>query len=170
MIHIPGVKHRATDCLSRHPTDAAVQLILPDDVAVVDTEDSVVSTAVSTLNALSIRSVTWDRVRTATASDHELLNLSDLIEHGFPTTRSDVPEHIRGFFQFRDDLSTVDGVILYKDRVVIPPLSLDLSGFEWGEPGPGTKRKYVEYFLHTLDAPRYRVTHLRPFLWMQNSH
>ena len=66
MVHIPGVKHRATDCLSRYPTNEAVQFILPDDIAMVDSEDSVVSTAVLTLNALSVRSVTWGRVRTAT--------------------------------------------------------------------------------------------------------
>ena len=78
MVHIPGVKHRATDCLSRYPTNEAVQLILPDDIAMVDAEDSVVSTAVLTLNALSVRSVTWDIVRTATTSDHDLLQLSDL--------------------------------------------------------------------------------------------
>ena len=33
----------------------------------------------------------------------------------------DLPEELREYFQFRDDLSTFDGVFTYKDRVLIPP-------------------------------------------------
>ena len=37
-----------------------------------------------------------------------------------PQHRHEVPESLRQYFQYREDLSTTDGVILYKDRVVIP--------------------------------------------------
>ena len=33
MVYIPGVKHRATDCLSRHPVGEPVKLVLLDDMA-----------------------------------------------------------------------------------------------------------------------------------------
>ena len=33
VIHIPGVKHRAADAISRHPTGEPVKMDLPDDVA-----------------------------------------------------------------------------------------------------------------------------------------
>ena len=33
--HVPGVKHRATDCLSCHPVSVTLQLVLPDDIATV---------------------------------------------------------------------------------------------------------------------------------------
>jgi len=147
IIHIPGVKHRATDCLSRHPVNEPVQLILPDDVATVNAdlsrtssrpsllsvlrtndthaytgEEENVSTAISTLGALSIQSVTWERVRIMTASDDDMIVLADLIENGMPESRTQMPDALRDFFQFRDDLSVTDGVILYKDRIVIPPL------------------------------------------------
>jgi len=101
MIHIPGVKHRATDCLSRHPTCDAEKLVLPDDIAQVHNQrhagnshqtdskpqhyqpgsidEGLVSAAVTSLNALGLKSVTWDRVRVATASDPGMLQLSDLI-------------------------------------------------------------------------------------------
>ena len=146
IVHIPGVKHRATDCLSRHPVSEAVQLVLPDDIATVgtrssssapsssllsvlrtddvytqnDAKETTMATAVSSLDALSVQSVTWDRVRTMSASDPDMLELADLIENGMPDSCLKMPAALKDFFQFRDELSTIDGVILYKDRIVIP--------------------------------------------------
>jgi len=47
--------------------------------------------------------------------------MSDLIEQGMPEHRHEVPEPLKQYFQYREGLSTVDGVILYKDRIVVPP-------------------------------------------------
>ena len=33
IVHVPGVKHHATDSLSRHHVSDSVQLVLPDDIA-----------------------------------------------------------------------------------------------------------------------------------------
>ena len=146
IVHIPGVKHRATDCLSRHPVSEAVQLLLPDDIATVstrssssapsssllsvlrnddvytqnDAEETTMAIAVSSLDALSVQSVPWDRVRTMSASDPDMLELADLIENGMPDSRLKMTAALKDFFQFRDELSTIDGEILYKDRIVIP--------------------------------------------------
>ena len=133
MVHIPGVKHRATDCISRHPTGEPEKLLLTDDIASIHSslttithspslmdglhtsttctfiEDTVVVSAISSLNTLNLQSVTWDRVRTATSSDDNMQALIEFIEA------------LREYFQFRESLHTADGVILYKDRVVIPP-------------------------------------------------
>lgn len=38
-----------------------------------------------------------------------------------PQFRHELPEQLRDYHQFQDDLYTVDGVVIYKDRVVIPP-------------------------------------------------
>jgi hypothetical protein len=83
MILVPGVKHRATDCLSRHSTNEAVQLVLPDDIASTVSppqENGIQSAAVTTLSCMEIKSVTWAIVRTATASDKEMQELIELIE------------------------------------------------------------------------------------------
>ena len=96
MVHIPGVKHRATDCISLHPTGESKKLLLTDDIASIHSslttithspslmdglrtpttcsfiEDRVVVSAISSLNTLNLQSVTWDRVRTATASDDNM--------------------------------------------------------------------------------------------------
>ena len=152
MIHIPGVRHRAADALSRHPTGPTSPelLTLPDDIAAASepsiplpagyaghsfmasirsdehpltsfsttTDSQLASTATSALKTVAI---TWDRVRLETTSDQDMEALLHTIERGFPQFRHELPTTLHEYYQFRDHLYTVDGVILYKDRIVIPP-------------------------------------------------
>ncbi|CAG2248714.1 unnamed protein product [Mytilus edulis] len=153
MIHVPGVKHHAADGVSRHPTGDPEKLILSDDIAAIrnstmslppatsflsdihhidlesdatEIDNSVFISAVSSLDSLAVKSVTWDRVRTATASDDNMNELINLIESGTPEFRHEFPPQLREFFQFREHLYTIDGVIIYKDRIIIPP-SLEMK-------------------------------------------
>ena len=48
--------------------------------------------------------------------------LLQLIESGLPDSRNQYPPPLREYFQFRDHLHTIDGVVMYKDRIVIPPI------------------------------------------------
>ena len=137
MVHIPGVKNTTADSMSRNPVGDPIQLNLSDDsfsatemaatfhnliTNIRAHEDPEISTCVETNNSAEvIQSVTWDAVRLATTSDPTMLELSNTIEDGFPSSRSDLNPEIRKFYQYRDNLSTYDGVILYKDRLVIPP-------------------------------------------------
>ena len=144
MVHIPGAKHQATDSISRHPTGDPDILSLSDDIANIGSsphtitfcssipsglrseateipDDPSLSSAVMSLNSLHIKSVTWDRLRMETASDDSMHKLVNLIEYGLPQTRGEFPEELQEYYQFREHLHTVDGVILYKDRTVIPP-------------------------------------------------
>ena len=92
VVHIPGAKHRAADCLSRHPYGDQDKLYLPDDIPsssdglnVIRTfekpdelEDTLVAAAESSLSSLGLKAVTCDRVRVATASEdsmNQLLNM-----------------------------------------------------------------------------------------------
>ena len=47
--------------------------------------------------------------------------LASTIEDGIPEHWRDMPDALRIYHPFREHLSTIDGVILYKDRIVIPP-------------------------------------------------
>ena len=100
MIHIPGVKHAAADCLSRHPVSKAEHITLPDDIAVA--EESIQAALPQTSLFLSkirthdrtypeicyqssipteiIKSVTWDDIRVATNSDQLMSLLIQTIE------------------------------------------------------------------------------------------
>ena len=76
--------------------------------------------------------ITWDMVRLATNSKDTMLRLVEIIEDGIPESREDFPHALREFYQFRDDLYTVDGVVMYGGRVVIPP-SLREECHTWGK-------------------------------------
>ncbi|XP_063436853.1 uncharacterized protein K02A2.6-like [Mytilus trossulus] len=84
-------------------------------------DNNVFISAVSSLDSLAVKSVNWDRVRTATAIDDNMNELINLIESGTPEFRHEFPLQLREYFQFREHLYTIDGVIIYKDSIVIPP-------------------------------------------------
>ena len=139
VVHIPGVKHKAADCVSRHPTGLPEKLILSDDIATINNdtvdnflmtirlpkpsychfEEDLIAASISTLD--NFKSVTWERVRIATSSDETMNELLSMIESGLPENRREFPQPLQEYFQFSQHLSSLDGVILYKDRIVIPP-------------------------------------------------
>lgn len=131
MIHIPGVRHAAADAVSRHPISKSEQLSLPDDVAGIVSIHSLSAircynsdtTEVCNLPFQPVRvieTVTWDDVRVATTSDPLMSLLTQLIEDGIPEKRDCLHPELHQYHQYREHLSTYDGVILYKDRFVIP--------------------------------------------------
>jgi hypothetical protein len=144
VVHIQGIKHHAADGVSRYPVGREQAMILPDDLTAtvtskppfltflasasnhgqsqdcenVDEPDMAAAMAAS-LNDL--KSVTWEEVRVATTSNEDMCLLIDLIEQGFPHTRHDMPNNLHDYFSLRDGLHTFDGIILYNNRIVIPP-------------------------------------------------
>ena len=75
MVHVPGVRHTAADAVSRHPTGASDQLVLPDDIATIVPAHNVLAAirsyhhqdaeicSQSNQSAQVIESVTWDDVK-----------------------------------------------------------------------------------------------------------
>ena len=152
MVHIPGVRHKAADAVSRHPTGTTKPdlLVLPDDIVAtaapaalpqldapgrsllagirqnepqpricsITIDDQLTSSASSTLNTMA---VTRESVKLATTSNRDMTQLINIIESGFPNIRHELPRALQEYYQFREHLYTVDGVILYKNRIVIPP-------------------------------------------------
>ncbi|KAJ8336082.1 hypothetical protein SKAU_G00394250 [Synaphobranchus kaupii] len=146
IIHIPGMRNKAADAMSRRPvgTTRPSLMDLPDDNAAVvthlppsthtgvlsllrqagpedggDAEEDDLAWCAAGLE--SLRSVTWDRVREATSSDGEMRTLEAMAADGIPDSKFKMPETIRDFHQYRESITSTDGVVLYKDRVVIPP-------------------------------------------------
>ena len=149
MVHIPGVKNRAPDTLSRHPTGDSQppKMVLHDDVHTIHDGSAIPPLPIPTnLNAgvctddhrhaiqlenqlqesliSSLRSthtVDWEQVQIATSSDENMILLLSTIKDGFPEFKHQLPPPIREYHQFRRHLYSSDGVIIYKDRIVIPP-------------------------------------------------
>ena len=149
MVHIPGVKNRASDATSRYPTGDPTppKMLLSDDISNIvhptprgelksplqlladihldnqrsldDMETILMCSTVTQLNDL--QTVDWNQVRTATNSDADMLSLLSIIEAGMPDHRGQLPPELKDYHQFREHLYSIDGVIIYKNRIVIPP-------------------------------------------------
>ena len=140
VLHIHGVRNTVADALSRNPVGDAEIPDLSDDVAATQRtttrplneilaalrsrDDPIprrcTQICTSTAKAL-IKSITWNDVHITTASDSDMSALVDAIHNGFPDMPSAMFSTIRMYHQNRDKLTEYDGVILYKDIIVIPP-------------------------------------------------
>lgn len=68
----------------------------------------------------SIPDARLDEVRAATEADFNMKQLILFILNGWPTRKSDVPETIRQYFDFRDVMGYHDGIVLKGEAVTIP--------------------------------------------------
>ena len=122
---MPGSENSFGDATSRHPVyseDFEINsFALTVSAMLATAEDQIEEIAM--VNVRSdldrVTCVTWERVQVATHNEYD--DLVKSIEDGsFPnTSRSDCshPE----FYEYREKLYVYDGIILYEDRVVIPP-------------------------------------------------
>ena len=77
--------------------------------------------SISTLSsATNIRAVTWELVKEETGKDVSMQRLIALVNATFPTDKSDLPSDLVSYWPIRDSLYVVDGVILMRDRIVLP--------------------------------------------------
>ena len=60
------------------------------------------------------------QIKEETAKDETLLLLRSIITQGWPDTRSDYPVYLYAFWNYRDELTVADGVILKGTRILIP--------------------------------------------------
>ena len=133
--------------MSRHPTGVynPEKLLLPDDIHNIanvimklqlhilleliagicmedqqnHSEEMLTASIASSLN--SIQTINWEDVQTATSSDNTMNLLLSTIEEGLPDQKHLLPTPLRDYHPFRKHIYSVDGVIIYKDRIVIPP-------------------------------------------------
>ena len=66
---------------------------------------------------------TLQRIRTETSKDPAMAALYETVMNGWPDERKEVPEPLRLYWSYRDEISAYDGV-LYKSHQVIVPTSL----------------------------------------------
>ena len=61
-----------------------------------------------------------EEIKEATAYDPSLKELKEMIKPGWPETKSQTPANIQIYWNVRDELSEVEGVLLKKDRIIVP--------------------------------------------------
>ena len=59
-------------------------------------------------------------IRQETVNDGELQCLSETVLKGWPEYRSECPEPIIQYWNYRDEISIVDGIVMKGVRIVIP--------------------------------------------------
>merc|ERR1711891_40610 len=72
------------------------------------------------MNNDEISVVTWDKLKLAAEEDSAMVKLMEVVMRGFPQNSYEVDDDIKPFHKFRYDLHVADGVVCYKDRIVVP--------------------------------------------------
>lgn len=111
--HMPGETNSAADAVSRYPST-----VTHDDISMSDISESMVAASISR-DMETVTTISWDRLASETQKDNILRTLLNAL-----TTRSDdeleINPCLRDYEKYVDSLYVSDGVILYKDRVVVP--------------------------------------------------
>ena len=121
----PGKENSFSDATSRNPA------IMIDEPAVTSEEilagirvqdmEELKETALITDDGKHVRAVTWDLVREETSRDDHMLRLIALINSTFPYNKHEMPSELLPYWGIRHNLYVVDGVVLVKNQVLIPP-------------------------------------------------
>ena len=128
VMYVPGKSQIFADATSRHPTS----LPEPDEpdmneilagirIQDIDSDMESMIVVASQVDVKKVKTISWDRVKENTRIDPIMSSLSQTILHGFPLLKNQLDQSLQDFWEYRESLYIVDGVIMYKDRVIIPP-------------------------------------------------
>ena len=127
IIHCPGKSTCGPDALSRQKIASslvAIRDVAPDQVLDRHSESADRACQVSSIQTISkLRSVTLDEVRNASRLDEQYQDLIKIINSGFPAKRNLTnPSHLREYWEVRDRMYVLEGIVYMDQRTVIPRL------------------------------------------------
>ena len=118
-----GKWHRGPDALSRSPQESTVSeifMIFGDSGELqVEEKDCTAECAIASLDHTT-SSISLEDLRNATSTNGEMCALISTIQNGFPSSHQATDFRIRQFFPVRNELWIKDGLVMFKDRLVIP--------------------------------------------------
>jgi hypothetical protein len=134
IIHVPGKRQAAADAISRRRLPVALHTLTMADPDMYNMEQDMGTTVKARLceikvdcgviasvsNSQALTVITWDRLVKATQEDHVMVKLMEQILRGFPDSQHDMHSDTKEFHRFRHGLHVVEGVICYKNRLIIP--------------------------------------------------
>ena len=74
----------------------------------------------SIMTNIPISNKKMDMVRKSIAFDFQMQSLKQTILDGWSENRTDSPTHLLGYWNYRDELSYTDGILLKCNKVIIP--------------------------------------------------
>ena len=118
--HLPGSTNTAADAASRHPATSEFFATISGTKR--DSIDSLEEALLALVrqNTRDELTLNWDEIARHAASDAALNDLLSAIQSNFDVNFPP-EEGIRQYLPYRDGFYISDSVILYNDRVVIPP-------------------------------------------------
>lgn len=112
-LHVPGKEMYVPDTLSRCPIPAAEAEVQISETAVDDYVRQITS-------SWPVSDKFLQKVKEESEKDMSIKVAMDFTIKGWPSYCEDVPLAARDFYAFRSDLSVVEGLLTYGDRIVIP--------------------------------------------------
>lgn len=108
----PGKEMTLADTLSR--------TYLDHDSTSGNLNEDLVGAVNSVINNLAISDPKLEAICLACASDHTMIKLQDTITSGWPENQSEIPQELRPYWNFCEELSETRGIILKGEKVVVP--------------------------------------------------
>ena len=119
--HLPGRSNHDADAASRNPSPSHPESGAPlGSPSLPHVAESALMATIRR-EAKEVGMISWDRLARATAADASLGHLLRLVEQGAPRLDSSTDDALGSFRPIYDSLYAEDGVLLYQDRVVVPP-------------------------------------------------
>ena len=124
VVYKPGKEQISADLLSRAPTSTPEQGINEEQIFTVNQ----LSSFMSDLNReiikrdLPVSEATYVKIQQQTRTDPILSQLKTMILSGWTDKIGDLPEELRPYYSYRDELAVLDGVIYKGSRLVVPDM------------------------------------------------
>ena len=119
IVYVPVIIHIGPDTMSRKEVVATLASIMDDNV--IDSKTIERELQFEYMAASNIpKPISWKKLRNHVGSDNKLKMLCDQICSGFTPVKKLLRMELMEYWQHRNVLTQVDGVPLYKTRVIIP--------------------------------------------------
>ena len=130
--HNPGKWQKGADAVSRHPAPILAACIeqyeqtnlCASNATICESfdtaEERIFSIGTTNLFSATNQAVSLDEIQQIGRRDENYSGLINIIENGFPSSRTLTPPHLREYWEVRDRLITQDNIAYLDQRVVIP--------------------------------------------------
>ena len=72
------------------------------------------------MDYVSVSTSTSQKIKEAMIQDEQMQCLIKTVQNGWPDLKSEVPDCIKNYFNFREEITTQDGLLFKGDRLIIP--------------------------------------------------
>ena len=117
-VHVPGKLNLGADFGSRNPTQEEQEEAMM-------VEQKTMGKVMSSVAGLSVddnrvRAITMERICQASATDKTIKAMIELVRQGCHEVKDLWPEELQIFYPYREHLSSMGEILLFKNRVVVP--------------------------------------------------